>query len=177
MRVSTRDDEMKKSFVLHAKRIARTLGLLTDSMLAQIDSRTGEHLTREAQAVKRAFLNVWRPVWNNLVPGGLIPSGKSQEEMREAFKVKMWQKLEQIDVENKEQQANLETRKHVGERILYAIEEETYWGTIKRQGTTLTTTSIKWDDSHFIDLLTKLRTRLRPRPCLLTTSTRFSRHG
>ena len=59
MRCPTRDDEMKKSFVLHAKRIARTLGLLTDSMLAQIDSRTGEHLTREAQAVKRAFLNVW----------------------------------------------------------------------------------------------------------------------
>ena len=143
MSLTERDNQVKAAFSRHVARLARHKN---EDSPKEAEGRVGSALTAEFLAIKKAFANVWRPTWNTMLSGGEIPSGKSLDELKLAFAQKLWEKLEQLSIEEKEREKSLDTRKHVFVRIRYPHGDDNYWGTVQKKGTTLITAFINWDD-------------------------------
>ena len=98
MRAEKKNATMENSYKLHHRRIRALKGL---SGLPTHD-RSGASLCIEFAKLKRELVNVWRPIWNSLLVGKILPSGKALDEMKITFKKALYNKLQLGAVEEKE---------------------------------------------------------------------------
>jgi hypothetical protein len=110
MKVDKLHDELEKAYVRH-------LGFVTEGKASDYDVRDGATLWTKMQEIQRDLGNVWRPLYNRVLPGGKLPSGTQLDDFKERFCNELWLAFEKGKELIKIKAAHAEDAKHVGARV------------------------------------------------------------
>ncbi|KAJ1449729.1 hypothetical protein M885DRAFT_572260 [Pelagophyceae sp. CCMP2097] len=146
MKIDKLHDELEKAYVRH-------LGFVTEGKASDYDVRDGAALWTKMQEIKHDLGNVWRPLYNRVLPGGKLPSGTQLDDFKERFCSELWLAFEKGKELIKIKAAHAENAKHVGARV--ALQQPGveggmvgwHFGNIALTGTTKNKAVIKWDSN------------------------------